>query len=124
LISTDHYLRFERVDSVAETSSGLIAQLHGEQLKIDIVSDDLVRIKISRGGVFDESPTFAVCVDPLASAASFTVDPLADRVLLITGSMTITLWLDPFRIDVHRADGSAVIETAQDQLGRYWRTRP
>ena len=120
MITTDHYIRFERVDSVAETSSGLLAQLHGEQLKIDIVSDDLVRIKISRGGVFDESPTFAVCVDPLASAASFTVDPLADRVLLITESMTVTLWLDPFRIDVHRADGSAVIETAQDQQGRYW----
>ena len=28
--------------------------------------DDVVRVKISRGGVFDEAPTFAVCVDPLA----------------------------------------------------------
>ena len=70
MITTDHYIRFERVDSVAETTSGLLAQLHREQLKIDIVSHDLVRIKISRGGVFDESPTFAVCVDPLGLAGS------------------------------------------------------
>jgi len=54
LIPTDHYIAFERVDSVIGTSSGLLAQLHREHLKIDIVSHDLVRIKISRGGVFDE----------------------------------------------------------------------
>ena len=120
MITTDHYIRFERVDSVAETRSGLLAQLHREQLKIDIVSHDVIRLKISRGGVFDESPTFAVCVDPLASPAPFTVDPLADRVLLITESMAVTLWLDPFRIDVHRSDGSTVIETAHDEQGHYW----
>ena len=120
MIPTDHYIAFERVDSVIGTSSGLLAQLHREHLKIDIISHDLVRIKISRGGVFDESPTFAVCVDPLESSAPFTIEHLADRTLLITESMTVTLWVDPFRIDVHRADGTAVIETAQDQQGRYW----
>ena len=31
-----------------------------------MVRPDVVRIKISRGGVFDETPTYAVCVDPLA----------------------------------------------------------
>ena len=120
MINTDHYIRFERVDSVTGTGSGLLAELHREQLKIDIVSHDLVRIKISRGGVFDESPTFAVCVDPLGSPVPFTIEHLADRTLLITESMTVTVWVDPFRIDVHRADGTAVIETAQDQQGRYW----
>ena len=105
MIPTDHYIRFERVDSVTGTGSGLLAELHGEQLKIDIVSHDLVRIKISRGGVFDDSPTFAACVDPLGSPAPFTIEHLADRSLLITESMTVTVWVDPFRIDVHRADG-------------------
>ena len=74
MINTDHYIRFERVDSVTETGYGLLAELHREQLKIDIVSHDVLRIKISRGGVFDESPTFAVCVDPLASPAPIHVD--------------------------------------------------
>ena len=69
MIPTDHYIRFERVDAVAETSTGLLADLHREQLRIDVVRPDVVRIKISRGGVFDESPTYAVCVDPLAVRA-------------------------------------------------------
>ena len=34
--------------------------------------------------------------------------------------MTVTLGLDPFRLDVHRPDGSAVIETATDADGRCW----
>ena len=40
---------------------------------------DVVRFKISRGGVFDDSPTFAVCVDPLAEPVDFTVDYQAGR---------------------------------------------
>ena len=34
--------------------------------------------------------------------------------------MVVSLWLDPLRLDVHRTDGSAVVETAQDEEGRYW----
>ena len=54
-------------------------ELHGEQLRVDVVRDDVVRFKISRGGVFDDSPTFAVCVDPLAEPVDFTVDFAAGR---------------------------------------------
>ena len=37
-----------------------------------------------------------------------------------TAACTVSLWLDPFRIDVHRADGTPVVETAADEEGRYW----
>ncbi len=120
MIDTDGYLRFERVDSVRDTERGVLAQLHGEQLRIDLISDDVVRFKISRGGVFDEEPTFAVCVDPLADAVQFTVEHGPEAVRVATSALTVTLGLDPFRLDVHRADGSAVIETARDDCGRYW----
>jgi alpha-glucosidase len=120
MIQTDHYLRWERVDSVSQTPTGILAELHGEQLKIDVVRADVLRIKISRGGVFDESPTFAVCVDPLGSTVDFRVVQDKERVQLITSACTASLWLDPFRIDVYRSDGSPVIETAHDADGRYW----
>src|SRR5688572_4510825 len=45
---TADFLRFERVDSVAER--GVLAELHGERLRLDVIRDDLVRIKISRAG--------------------------------------------------------------------------
>ena len=68
VIPTDHYLRFERVDEVRETERGIEASLHGERLQVDLVTDDVVRIRISRGGSFDERPTYAVCVDPTGQA--------------------------------------------------------
>ncbi len=66
MIDTDNYRRFERVDNVEETATGLLGRTHGELMRIDVVREDVVRVKISRGGVFDEAPTHAVCVDPLA----------------------------------------------------------
>ena len=66
MIETDNYRRFERVDSVEETPTGLLGQTHGEMLRIDLVREDVVRVAISRGGMFDDMPTHAVCVDPLA----------------------------------------------------------
>ena len=120
MIATDHYIRYQLVDSVEPTTTGLLAQLHHEQLKIDVIASDLVRIKISRGAEFDENPTFAVCVDPLADPASFEIARDEDRVRLVTADLVVSLWLDPFRIDVHRRDGSVVIETAKDEDGNYW----
>ena len=48
---TDHFIRFEHVDSVEEAEHGLLARLHGELLRIDAVRPDVVRLQLSRGGV-------------------------------------------------------------------------
>jgi alpha-glucosidase len=120
VIHTDNYIRWDRVDSVIQTPTGILAELHGEQLRIDVVRPDVLRIKISRGGVFDDSPTFAVCVDPLAEPTGFRVERGEAVVQLRTEACVASLWLDPFRIDVHRSDGSPVIETAHDADGQYW----
>ncbi|MBC7560468.1 MAG: alpha-glucosidase [Dermatophilaceae bacterium] len=118
-MSVEHYLRFDQVSAVEATERGLLAQIHGELLRVDLVRTDVVRIKISRGGTFDESPTFAVCVDPLGEEVEFTAEYADEVVRLRTTDLVVSLWLDPFRLDVHRSDGSAVIETVQDD-GRFW----
>src|SRR4051794_15888893 len=97
-------IEFTRVDSVEATDRGLLASLHGEQLRIEPVREDVVRIKLSRGGVFDDAPTHAVIAD---GRADFTVEGHVLR----TAALTVTLRLDPFGIDVHRADGSPVLES-------------
>jgi alpha-glucosidase len=117
---TDSYIRFERITSVAQTDHGLLAELHGEQLRVDAVAPDVVRLKISRGGHFDETPTFALCVDPLQEPVDFEVVIDEDRARLSTAELVVSVWLDPFRLDVHRQDGTPVIETAADADGRYW----
>ncbi|MEA2381134.1 MAG: alpha-glucosidase [Solirubrobacteraceae bacterium] len=120
MIETEHYVRFERLDAVEETEHGLTATLHGERLRLDVVRDDVLRIKISRGGAFDEQPTFAVAADPLSALAAFEVERGDGVVRLRTAGLVASLHLDPFRLDVHRPDGSAVIETASDDDGRCW----
>jgi alpha-glucosidase len=120
MLETGNYVRFERVNSVTDTERGLVAELHGERLRIDVVRDDVVRVKISRGGLFDESPTFAVCVDPLSESVGFSIEREDDVVRLRTSALVVSLWLHPFRLDVHRSDGTPVVVTAQDPGGRYW----
>ncbi|MBA2561017.1 MAG: DUF4968 domain-containing protein [Propionibacteriales bacterium] len=120
MIETENYVRFERVDSTIETEHGLLAELHGERLRLDLVRDDVARVKISRGGEFDEAPTFALCVDPLSEPVEFAFESASGVVRLRTSALVVSLWLDPFRLDVHRTDGTAVIETAKGPDGRYW----
>ena len=102
---------FRRVESVVEIPRGVLAELHCEQLRVEVVRDDVVRIKLSRGGVFDERPTFAVCVDPLSESVEWSVSLEPDVARVTTSALVVSLWLDPFRLDVHRADGSVVAES-------------
>lgn len=120
MLETGHYVRFERVASVERTSRGLVAQVETEQLRVDVVRDDVVRVAISRGGRFDDAPTYAVAVDPFSVDVPFEVERADDVVRLRTAELVVSLWLDPFRLDVHRTDGSPVAETVQDADGRWW----
>ncbi len=119
-IDTDHYLRAERVTGVRRTARGIVAEVLGEELRVELVADDVVRLTIGRGGVVDEQPTYAVCVDPLSEPVEVDVEESADEVLVRTPAMVVTAGLDPFRLDVHRADGSPVVETATDEQDRPW----
>ncbi len=120
MLPTDHYLRFERVSSVEVTDRGVVAHVHGEQLHVEVVAADVVRLTMSRAGVVDETPTAAVCVDPFAVPVARDVRHDEERVRVVTAALVVSVWLDPFRVDVHRSDGTVVLETAADADGRYW----
>ena len=120
MVDTGRFRRFERVTSVEETDRGVLATLHGEHLRVDVVRSDVVRVKISRGAAFDETPTFAVCVDPLSEPVDFTVERADGVVRVRTAALVLSLALEPFRLDVHRPDGSPVVETAGDADGPAW----
>ncbi len=120
LIETENFIRFETVGTVAQTERGLLAELNGELLRVDVIRDDMVRVKISRARSFDEAPTYAVIADLGTVTADFTFEDSADAARLTTASLIVTLGKAPFRIDVHRTDGSAVVTTQQDGLERYW----
>jgi alpha-glucosidase len=112
---------YRRVDAVQPIDRGLEARLHGERLRIELVDAGIVRLAISRDGAFEAQPTRAVCVDPLSRPAPpFRVEHSEGSVRLVTDRIVVSLGMDPFRIDVRRADGSAVIEPATDADGVAW----
>jgi alpha-glucosidase len=119
-IDTRYFRRFEHVTKVTRTDQGLLAEVDGELLRVDVLREDLLRLKISRGRMFDEEPTFAVCAELRPGSAAFTLAEDDAAVRLHTNRMALTLWKEPFRLDAQRADGSSIFETQQDADGHYW----
>ena len=118
-IDTRYFTRLERVTRVTQTNQGILAAVDGELLRVDVIRDDILRLKISRGRVFDEEPTFAVCADLQPTGTMFTVEEDDEVVRLRTDRVVLSVWKAPFRLDAHRADGSMIFETQQDRDGHY-----
>ena len=116
MASYDNYVRYTRLHSVRETPTGIIGELHGEFFRIDVIRDDVVRFKISRGGTFDETPTYAVSADLSELAVDFTTEVSEKQVIVTTSSLVTTIGCDPFCLDVRRTDGSVVFETAPRKI--------
>ena len=55
---TDNYLRFARLASASKTASGLIGDLQTEQLRVDVVDADLVRLYTHSGRPLGFIPRF------------------------------------------------------------------
>lgn len=107
-LNTRYFIPLERVTAVERTATGILAHVDDELLRVDVIRDDIIRLKISRGAVFDETPTYAVCGDLTATPASFSVEERADAVQIRTAHMSIVVNLSPFRLAAYRADGSVI----------------
>ncbi len=95
----------------------------GERLRVDVLRADVLRVKISREGRFDEQPTCAVVeggAGALGGSRKFDIEETADVVRVVTSEMALTVGKSPFRLDAHRVDGSVIIETATDDAGLPW----
>lgn len=116
-----HYFQcFTKVGAVTQSTRGIQMEVDGELLRVDVIRDDVVRLKISRGGVFDEKPSFAVCADTEAGSPPFSVHENTAKVVLKTAGMVVSIGKAPFRIDAYRADGSVIFESYEDPAGNNW----
>ena len=121
-----YFLPTRRADQLTPLPGGIEMSLDaGERLRVDVLRSDVLRLKISREGTFDEQPTCAVVAHgaaALGGTADFSVEETAAMVRLSTSAMTLTIGKSPFRLDAHRADGSPVFETAVDEADGLPRT--
>ena len=116
----DDFKRFDRLGPVTKTKNGVVAALGDEQMQIDFVFDNAVRIRISRGGVFDEKPTFALISElNLLGRINFKVKEAEGVTTVTADRLKIRLTHEPFSIDVYRGDGSVVFESAKDEAGSW-----
>jgi alpha-glucosidase len=85
-----------------------------ERCQVAFLRDEVVRLRISRGGAFEEQPTHAVCADLAAAGVPCVWEEGKGFVRLASPQATVTVCFDPFNVSVHRADGSAVLAGAPE----------
>ena len=122
LVAPKYFLRTRKAGDLTRLANGIELALDGgeDRLRVEVLRADILRLKISREGRFDERPSVAVVDGALAAlggSAEFTVDETPGAVRVVTPGLTLTIGKSPFRLDAHRADGSAVFESADDADG-------
>ncbi|HET9934426.1 MAG TPA: hypothetical protein VFQ35_27170, partial [Polyangiaceae bacterium] len=112
-----HYRGLGAVRRVVRHARGLLLELDEEHFRADVLRSDVLRLKVSHGGNFDEAPTYAACFDP-NSAAPFEVFESDSRVELTTAALRLIIDKRDFSFDVLRSDGSVVLESSRAEDGR------
>src|SRR5438445_12087505 len=92
---------------VEKTAHGILLGVGDEKFRADVLRPDLLRLKISQAGRFDDSPTFAACFQE-PSAPPFEVSETTESVTLDTGQVRLVITRQPFALDAYRSDGSVI----------------
>ena len=109
------FLSLTKLGQVYATETGIVVHYGTEKVAIDVVKADLLRVRISRGGEFDTTPTFALAVEPIGAARAagydthFEVVIGQDQVELVTSHLVAQIQLEPFGLFITRTDGSVVL---------------
>jgi alpha-glucosidase len=122
-MNTKYFEPLNGITAVRQTDRGMELELdprHRELIRIDVVRDDVLRLKISRDRSFDEMPTFAVCADLESQTPGFTVEDNDEFARLRTAAMALTIYKNPFLIEAHRADGIMILCSSRDENGQSW----
>jgi|SoiMethySBSTD1v2_1073268.scaffolds.fasta_scaffold01896_16 alpha-glucosidase len=104
------------VGSVKRTERGVLLNVGEEKFRADVILPDLLRLKLSQAGAFDENPTFAASFE-LPEAPEFQLSDSANAIVLETVELRLVISKRPFAVDVYRADGSVVLEDYRDASG-------
>jgi alpha-glucosidase len=119
-IDLEYFQCFRHAGTVTQSARGILMEVEDELLRVDVLRDDVVRLKISRGRVFDETPSFAVCADLESGSPRFSVHEDGTRVELKTSALSVCIRKAPFSIDARRSDGSVIFESYEDPEGNHW----
>jgi alpha-glucosidase len=117
IIEAKHFALLGDVCAVERTERGLLLAVGEERFRADVLRSDIVRLKISRAGKFDERPTFAASF-AAAEAPPFEIEETQQAITLTTESMRLVISREPFALDAYRRDGSIIFQDDRDAAGR------
>jgi alpha-glucosidase len=101
---------------VEKNDGGMLVGVGDEKFRVDVLRPDLLRLKISQAGQFDENPTFAACFQT-SGAPPFRVVESDTTITLDTGRMRLVVTRKPFALAAYRVDGSTIFEDHKDEHG-------
>ena len=117
-INPKYHVGLGAVTSFERIERGLLLGVGEEKFRAEVIRADVLRLKISRAGKFDEAPTYAADFElPAASGIQFHVTERGDSITLETAQLKLVVSRAPFGLAVYRTDGSAVFEDAKSSDG-------
>jgi alpha-glucosidase len=116
-INPKYHVGLGAVSALEQSERGLLLSVGEEKFRVDVIRADVLRMKISRSGKFDEAPTFAAAFS-MPAPVPFQVTENADVITLETSRMKLVIWRAAFGLAAYRSDGSVVFEDASGPDGR------
>ncbi|MDI1479319.1 glycoside hydrolase family 31 protein [Polyangium sp. y55x31] len=116
-IDCTDYAPLGDVDWIEQTERGLLLGVGEEKVRVDVLFPDVLRLKISQAGSFDESPTFATCFE-MPAPPPFEVRETPDEIVVATARIRLRISKRPFAMDAYREDGSVIFEDDRDAEGK------
>ena len=89
------------------TPKGVLFHFEDESLSIDFLEAEVIRIKISAGKIFDESPS---CLETSWLPPAIKTHQRSNSTLIESADLSVEVHHSPFNIKITRSDGSLVLD--------------
>jgi alpha-glucosidase len=121
-VTGDYFSPLADVSDWSQTASGIRARIDPCTLSVDILNDDLFRLKIVADWQKNSPPTYAVVRTPESWHSAFTVTDTGASLELRTAKLLIVVSKSLFKIEAFREDGTPISECpAGNNLGTFAR---
>ncbi len=113
-MNPDYLIALEHVHFLKIIPGGVLLKIDDERCEIIFLNDDLIKIRISQGGQFEEKPSEA-CISPQTPLKKVKIEETKNSITLKSSALKIAVNKKPFSITVYRQDGSKILAPHKDK---------
>jgi alpha-glucosidase len=116
VIDLENFSTLGAIGHARRTALGLLLPVGEETFQVEVIRPDVLRLELSRRGVFEPQPTLATAF-ARPSGARFELSTDGARVSLRTERLELVVTGPELHVDVLRSDGTSVFRSARDASG-------